>query len=158
MAPRSRKNFVSHFNVMVVGFSGVGKTSFVRTLLEALALEDTSSSSETAATKKRRDSFMSENSSVIVHEQLQGPIEKTLQPYTISREVEVEKKERIILTIIDTPGFGAEYLVDKQLHDITKYIEHQFDLTLAEVIYIKKICQTFDVSYQLYKKGIQSQT
>lgn len=138
MAPRSRKNFVSHFNVMVVGFSGVGKTSFVRTLLEALALEDTSSSSETAATKKRRDSFMSENSSVIVHEQLQGPIEKTLQPYTISREVEVEKKERIILTIIDTPGFGAEYLVDKQLHDITKYIEHQFDLTLAEESKVKR--------------------
>jgi cell division control protein 11 len=134
MAPRSRKNCVSHFNVMVVGFSGVGKTSFVRTLLETLALEETSLA-ETAATKKRRDSFMSENSAVIVHEQLQGPIEKTLQPYTISREVEVEKKERIVLTIIDTPGFGAEYLVDKQLHDITKYIEHQFDLTLAEVIY-----------------------
>lgn len=130
MTPRSRKNAVSNFNVMVVGFSGVGKTSFVRTLLETLLLEE---QVEDTPLKKRRDSFMSENSSVFVQEQqLQGPIEKTLTPYTISREIEVDR-ERVVLTIIDTPGFQQEYLVDKQLHDITKYIEHQFDLTLAEV-------------------------
>lgn len=136
MTPRSRKNAVSNFNVMVVGFSGVGKTSFVRTLLETLLLEE---QVEDTPSKKRRDSFMSENSSLYVHEeqQLQGPIEKTLTPYTISREIEVDR-ERIILTIIDTPGFQQEYLVDKQLHDITKYIEHQFDLTLAEVTNNKK--------------------
>jgi cell division control protein 11 len=136
MAPRSRKNLVSNFNVMVVGFSGVGKTSFVRTLLETLLLEEQQQEPETpiSATKKRRDSFMSENSSILVNqqEQLQGPIERTTQPYTISREIEVDK-ERLVLTIIDTPGFQQEYLVDKQLHDIIKYIEHQFDLTLAEV-------------------------
>lgn len=127
MPPRSRKNAVTHFNIMVVGFSGVGKTCFVRTLLETLAVE------EETPLKKRRDSFMSENSNVIMHEeQLQGPIEKTLTPYTISREIEVDR-ERLVLTVIDTPGFHQEYLVDKQLHDITKYIEHQFDLTLAEV-------------------------
>lgn len=136
MTPRSRKNAVSNFNVMVVGFSGVGKTSFVRTLLETLLLDE---QVEDTPSKKRRDSFMSENSSLFVHEeqQLQGPIEKTLTPYTISREIEVDK-ERLVLTIIDTPGFQQEYLVDKQLHDITKYIEHQFDLTLAEVFNKKK--------------------
>ncbi|KAI7885455.1 Septin-domain-containing protein [Mucor mucedo] len=136
MTPRSRKNAVSNFNVMVVGFSGVGKTSFVRTLLETLLLEE---QVEDTPSKKRRDSFMSENSSVYVHEeqQLQGPIEKTLTPYTISREIEVDR-ERIVLTIIDTPGFQQEYLVDKQLHDITKYIEHQFDLTLAEESKVKR--------------------
>jgi cell division control protein 11 len=134
MAPRSRKNVVSNFNVMVVGFSGVGKTSFVRTLLETLSLEE-EQIVEVSPTKKRRDSFMSENSSIMVMNEEQaakGPIEKTLQPYTISREIEVDK-ERLVLTIIDTPGFQQEYLVDKQLHDITKYIEHQFDLTLQEV-------------------------
>ncbi|KAI8638933.1 Septin-domain-containing protein [Parasitella parasitica] len=136
MGPRSRKNHVSHFNVMVVGFSGVGKTSFVRTLLETLSLDQANAAANT--NKKRRDSFMSENSSVVVQEQLQGPIERTTQPYTISREIEIEKKERIILTIIDTPGFGAEYLVDKQLYDITKYIEHQFDLTLQEESKVKR--------------------
>ncbi|KAI8090136.1 Septin-type guanine nucleotide-binding (G) domain-containing protein [Gilbertella persicaria] len=141
MAPRSRKNLVSNFNLMVVGFSGVGKTSFVRTLLETLQLEEVAqqeASPTTPTKKKRRDSFMSENSAIIVHEELQGPIEKTLQPYTISREIDVDKKERIVLTIIDTPGFSAEYLVDKQLHDIIKYIEHQFDLTLAEESKVKR--------------------
>ncbi|CAO0795239.1 unnamed protein product [Mucor circinelloides] len=137
MTPRSRKNQISHFNVMVVGFSGVGKTSFVRTLLETLSLDQANTIANNG-NKKRRDSFMSENSSILVQEQLQGPIERTTQPYTISREIEVEKKERIILTIIDTPGFGAEYLVDKQLHDITKYIEHQFDLTLQEESKVKR--------------------
>lgn len=123
---------------MVVGFSGVGKTSFVRTLLETLLLEEQQIDPDTPVSassgKKRRDSFMSENSSILVTEQqqLQGPIERTTQPYTISREIEVDK-ERLVLTIIDTPGFQQEYLVDKQLHDIIKYIEHQFDLTLAEV-------------------------
>ncbi|CEP11842.1 hypothetical protein [Parasitella parasitica] len=121
MASRSRKNQISHFNVMVVGFSGVD---------QANATANTN--------KKRRDSFMSENSSVLVQEQLQGPIERTTQPYTISREIEVDKKERIILTIIDTPGFSAEYLVDKQLYDVTKYIEHQFDLTLQEESKVKR--------------------
>lgn len=135
MAPRSRKNVVSHFNVMVVGFTGVGKTSFVRTLLETLLLEE--QVEETTTTKNRRDSFISEHSATLIHEeqQLQGPIEKTLQPYTISREIDIDR-ERIVVTIIDTPGFDQEYLVDKQLHDITKYIEHQFDLTLAEVLFI----------------------
>ncbi|GAA5805030.1 hypothetical protein HPULCUR_010543 [Helicostylum pulchrum] len=135
MPPRSRKNAVTQFNVMVVGFSGVGKTCFVRTLLETLSLEE---KTEDTPLKKRRDSFMSENSNIVVHEeQLQGPIEKTLTPYTISREIEVDK-ERLVLTIIDTPGFHQEYLVDKQLHDITKYIEHQFDLTLAEESKVKR--------------------
>lgn len=136
MAPRSRKNVVSHFNVMVVGFTGVGKTSFVRTLLETLLLEEKVEETTSPQSKSRRDSFISEHSAsnLIIHEeqQLQGPIEKTLQPYTISREIDIDK-ERIVVTIIDTPGFDQEYLVDKQLHDITKYIEHQFDLTLAEV-------------------------
>ncbi|KAI8972104.1 Septin-type guanine nucleotide-binding (G) domain-containing protein [Pilobolus umbonatus] len=135
MAPRSRKNVISQFNVMVVGFSGVGKTSFIRTLIEALKIEEVVTEKE--GKKKRRDSFMSENSAVFVQELPQGPIEKTLQPYTVSREVEIDK-ERMILTLIDTPGFQAEYLVDKQLHDIIKYIEHQFDLTLAEETKVKR--------------------
>lgn len=108
MAPRSRKNIVSNFNVMVVGYSGVGKTSFIKTLLESLSLQ---------------------------HDD--GPIEKTTQPYTITKEIQVDEKERILLTLIDTPGFNADFLVDKQLYDILRYIENQFDITLEEV------CQTF---------------
>ncbi|KAI9274247.1 Septin-type guanine nucleotide-binding (G) domain-containing protein [Sporodiniella umbellata] len=135
MAPRSRKHTASYFNVMVVGFAGVGKTSFVRTLIEALMLEEHERQQEKEYTKKRRDSVMSETS--FVNLEPEGPIEKTLQPYTVSREIIVDR-ERVLLTMIDTPGFQAEYLVDKQLHDIIKYVEHQFDLTLAEESKVKR--------------------
>ncbi|KAG1140084.1 hypothetical protein G6F37_009323 [Rhizopus arrhizus] len=90
---------------------------------------------EQEPTKKRRDSVMSETS--FVNMEPEGPIERTLKPYTVSREIEVDR-ERVLLTLIDTPGFQAEYLVDKQLHDIMKYIEHQFDLTLAEESKVKR--------------------
>ncbi|KAG0739354.1 hypothetical protein G6F57_011881 [Rhizopus arrhizus] len=110
MAPRSRKQAVSHFNVMVVGFSGAGKTSFIRTLIEALKLDEKQEEEQEQAqspitTKKRRDSVASETSFVNIEPE--GPIERTLQPYTVSREIEVDK-ERILLTLIDTPGFQAD--------------------------------------------------
>ncbi|KAI9485574.1 MAG: Septin-type guanine nucleotide-binding (G) domain-containing protein [Benjaminiella poitrasii] len=145
MSPRPRKNQLTCFNIMVVGFSGVGKTSFIRTLFETLSLDQQKEENETSLKKiKRRDSFMSENSSILQDQnQCQGPIEKTLQPYTISKEIvdmdaTNHKRERVMLTLIDTPGFSAEYLVDKQLYDIIKYIEHQFDLTLAEESKVKR--------------------
>lgn len=65
---------------------------------------------------------------------IQGPLERTLVPYTVSVDTEVDG-EKMVLTLIDTPGFQTDYTVDKQLHDILGYIEHQFDLTLAEVNY-----------------------
>ncbi|KAI8987625.1 Septin-domain-containing protein [Mycotypha africana] len=174
MVPRPRKSHVSNLNIMVVGFTGVGKTAFVRTLLETLSIEekrragndtsiianentvsekqqiDDNNSSNNKKSNSRRDSFISEHSSKsnnnigsqYYHDEhaLEGPIEKTLQPYTISREVEVvdKKENKVLLTLIDTPGFSAEYLVDRQLHDILKYIEHQFDLTLAEESKVKR--------------------
>lgn len=122
MTPRSRKPVISHFNVMVVGFSGVGKTSFVRTLLESLKLK---------MPKEKRETMIQPagNGQALIT----GPLERTLVPYTVSVEAEVDG-EKMVLTLIDTPGFQTEYIVDKQLHDILGYIEHQFDLTLAEVI------------------------
>ncbi|CAO3644155.1 unnamed protein product [Cunninghamella blakesleeana] len=126
MTPRSRKPVISHFNVMVVGFSGVGKTSFVRTLLESLKLK---------MPKEKRETMIQPagNGQALIT----GPLERTLVPYTVSVEAEVDG-EKMVLTLIDTPGFQTEYIVDKQLHDILGYIEHQFDLTLAEESKVKR--------------------
>ncbi|KAF7721505.1 hypothetical protein EC973_004554 [Apophysomyces ossiformis] len=132
MSPRSRKNALSQFNVMVVGFSGVGKTSFVRTLVEALKLE---------MSKERRDSFVKQHTEAQNH--LDGPLCKTLEPYTVTMDVDVSG-ERMSLTLIDTPGFQTDYLVDKQLHDILSYIEHQFDLALAEENKVKRNPKAID--------------
>ncbi|KAI8089778.1 Septin-domain-containing protein [Halteromyces radiatus] len=126
MTPRSRKPMISHFNVMVVGFSGVGKTSFVRTLLESLKMK---------MTKDKRETMFQPtgNGKALI----EGPLERTLVPYTVSVDAEVDG-EKMVLTLIDTPGFQTDYIVDKQLHDILGYIEHQFDLTLAEENKVKR--------------------
>ncbi|KAI8344205.1 Septin-domain-containing protein [Chlamydoabsidia padenii] len=128
MAPRSRKPAVSHFNVMVVGFSGVGKTSFARTILESLKLK---------MPKEKREAMFQSSSSGTGLSLIQGPLERTLVPYTVSVDIEVDG-EKMVLTLIDTPGFETDYTVDKQLHDILGYIEHQFDLTLAEENKVKR--------------------
>ncbi|KAI8060707.1 Septin-domain-containing protein [Gongronella butleri] len=126
MAPRSRKPLVAHFNVMVVGFAGVGKTSFVRTLLESLKM--------TMPKDKRATMFQSSGNGQAL---IEGPLERTLVPYTVSVDAEIDG-EKMVLTLIDTPGFQADYIIDKQLNDIIGYIEHQFDLTLAEESKVKR--------------------
>ncbi|CAO3597225.1 unnamed protein product [Absidia cylindrospora] len=128
MTPQSRKPIVSHFNVMVVGFSGVGKTSFVRTLLESLKLN---------LTKEKRDTMFQPSDGGNGQSLIQGPLERTLVPYTVSVDAQVDG-EKMVLTLVDTPGFQTDYTVDKQLHDIIGYIEHQFDLTLAEENKVKR--------------------
>ncbi|KAL0086059.1 Septin-type guanine nucleotide-binding (G) domain-containing protein [Phycomyces blakesleeanus] len=120
MAPRSRKNATSQFNVMVVGFAGVGKTAFIKTLLEALKLDSPK-----------------EKHTLFDPPVLQGPLTKTAAPYTVSVDLDIDG-EKVALTLIDTPGFQASFLADKQLHDILGYIEHQFDLTLAEESKVKR--------------------
>ncbi|KAI8141785.1 Septin-domain-containing protein [Fennellomyces sp. T-0311] len=125
MSPRSRRNALSYFNVMVVGFSGVGKTSFIKTLMAALKSE---------MSQDKRESFGSQPSDA---NELKGALTKTTKPYTVSAGIDVDG-EKVMLTVIDTPGFQSDYLIDKQLHDILGYIEHQFDLTLAEESKVKR--------------------
>ncbi|KAI7862311.1 Septin-type guanine nucleotide-binding (G) domain-containing protein [Spinellus fusiger] len=121
MAPRSRKHTTSNLNVMVVGFSGVGKTAFIKTLVEALKYEHPNSNW----------SAMEE------HPHLQGLLTKTTEPYTVSVDLELQG-EKVVLTLIDTPGFKETYLADQHLHDLVSYIEHQFDLTLEEESKVKR--------------------
>lgn len=94
---------------MVTGFSGVGKTAFVRTLCETL-------------TNLESDPIP----------ELTGPLSKTEKPYTVSLEFDYEG-DRIALTVIDTPGFQVNTPIEKGLLEITEYIENQFDLAIAEV-------------------------
>ncbi|ORZ23495.1 Septin-domain-containing protein [Absidia repens] len=151
MAPRSRKAILPHFNVMVVGFSGVGKTSFVRTLVESLKLTMTTekrdsmfqpsspmSPSSPLSPSSRGSNSVGDDLSLI-----QGPLERTLVPYTVSVDAQVDN-EKMVLTLIDTPGFQSNHYVDKQLHDILGYIEHQFDLTLAEENKVKRNTKAVD--------------
>ncbi|KAI9315851.1 Septin-domain-containing protein [Dichotomocladium elegans] len=128
MSPRSKRKAVSYFNVMVVGFSGVGKTSFIKTLMAALKNEMPIS---------KRESYSSQPGASAPEIEIDGPLKKTEAPYTVSAGIEVDG-DKVMLTLIDTPGFQGDYKIDKQLHDILGYVEHQFDLTLAEESKVKR--------------------
>lgn len=112
---RSRKDPVSYLNIMMVGRSGTGKTSFVRTFCERMKpniIHGTLRESKLMA--------------------LEDTLRATEELYSISMHIE-ENGERTVLTMIDTPGFVHGFEIDEQLHYLSKYIDHQYERTLVEV-------------------------
>lgn len=116
---RSRKDPVSYLNIMVVGATGLGKTAFIRTFCETLK-------NEVIQGSFRESKFMV----------LNEPLRATSELYTVSMQIQ-ESGRRTAMTLIDTPGFTPGAAIDYQLKYISKYIDYQFERTLAEVyIYI----------------------
>jgi len=101
---------------MVVGFAGLGKTSFLRTFCDTLNV------------KKAEQREVP---------QLRGPVEKTTKSYSMTFDIE-EEGEKISLTIVDTPGFTDDFSLDKQLYSVLNYLEDQFDYTLVEQTKVKR--------------------
>jgi septin 7 len=99
-----RKGF--NFNVMVVGESGLGKSTLVNTLF---------------------------NSSLYPPRERKGPsldiIPKTVSIQSISADIE-ESGVRLRLTVVDTPGFGDFVNNDESWRPIVDNIEQRFDAYL----------------------------
>ncbi|KAF2127582.1 Septin [Dothidotthia symphoricarpi CBS 119687] len=98
-----RKGF--NFNVMVVGESGLGKSTLVNTLF---------------------------NTSLYPPKERQPPsldISKTVSIQSISADIE-ENGVRLRLTVVDTPGFGDFINNDESWDPIVKNIEQRFDAYL----------------------------
>ncbi|KAJ2971391.1 hypothetical protein NQ176_g7713 [Zarea fungicola] len=99
-----RKGF--NFNVMVVGESGLGKSTLVNTLF---------------------------NTSLYPPKERKGPsldiIPKTVTIQSISADIE-EAGVRLRLTVVDTPGFGDFVNNDESWRPITDNIEQRFDAYL----------------------------
>ncbi|KAI6328963.1 hypothetical protein MCOR03_004631 [Pyricularia oryzae] len=99
-----RKGF--NFNVMVVGESGLGKSTLVNTLF---------------------------NTSLYPPKEQKGPsldiIPKTVTIQSISADIE-EAGVRLRLTVVDTPGFGDFVNNDESWRPITDNIEQRFDAYL----------------------------
>jgi cell division control protein 11 len=113
---RSRKDPVSYLNIMVVGTIGSGKTAFIRTFCETLKHDIIQGSYK-------------ESQPMVMNE----PLQPTRELYTVSMHIE-ERGQRTAVTLIDTPGFTSGFSVDHQIRYIAKYIDYQFERTLAEVI------------------------
>ncbi|OMH81683.1 Septin-like protein [Zancudomyces culisetae] len=102
------------FNVMLVGPSGLGRRTFLNTLCErAIVIPDDGENAETTKL----------------------PEAMKIQHYTVDIE---EDGMRILLNVIDTPGFGDSIDNSDNFKEIQDYLEYQFDEVLEEENRIKR--------------------
>ncbi|XP_060696500.1 neuronal-specific septin-3-like isoform X3 [Hemiscyllium ocellatum] len=101
------------FNVMVVGESGLGKSTLVNTLFKSKV-----------SRKSCTPNFMEK-------------IPRTVELQTISHVIE-EKGVKMNLTVIDTPGFGDQINNENCWEPIVKYINEQYEKYLREEININR--------------------
>ncbi|XP_068177236.1 septin 9b isoform X2 [Antennarius striatus] len=101
------------FNIMVVGQSGLGKSTLMNTL------------------------FKSKVSRKSVQPDPEERIPKTIDIKSISHDIE-EKGVRMKLTVIDTPGFGDQINNENCWQPIMKFINDQYEAYLQEEININR--------------------
>ncbi|KAJ8080542.1 hypothetical protein PM082_017375 [Marasmius tenuissimus] len=108
------------FNVMVVGGLGTGKTSLLRLILETADL----SPSATV------------NQKVAVERFLRGSPKTTQSIQTASIEICESRFDRVLLSVVDTPGLdyaeGRELRLERQVSTIMRYVDAQYADTMSE--------------------------
>ncbi|XP_007257178.2 septin 9b isoform X1 [Astyanax mexicanus] len=100
-------------NIMVVGQSGLGKSTLINTLFKS---------------KVSRRSVMPSD---------EERIPKTIEIKSVSHDIE-EKGVRMKLTVIDTPGFGDQINNENCWQPIMKFINEQYEQYLQEEINISR--------------------
>ena len=123
---RRRRRDPTPFNILVIGFLGSGKTSFIRFLKDSLGdskrIRNVSHTSNEEAAEQN------------VEEDLSQPPHKTggFERHYVEKEVD---GERVGLTIFDSEGFGPreQNIVDIQLTLLINFITGKFEETFAEV-------------------------
>lgn len=101
------------FNIMVVGQSGLGKSTLVNTLFK---------------------SKVSRKSCTPNYEE---KISKTVQLQSVSHIIE-EKGVKMKLTVIDTPGFGDQINNENCWEPIVKYVNEQYEKYLKEELNVNR--------------------
>lgn len=106
--------------IQVVGGRGTGKTSLLRLLL------DTSEISSNASEEQRAS----------LQHFLQCDLRQTQSINTACVEISESRYDKVLLTVIDTPGLdfseGKELSVERQVTSIIKYIDQQYADTMIE--------------------------
>ncbi|KAG5636183.1 hypothetical protein H0H81_008889 [Sphagnurus paluster] len=108
------------FNLMVVGGRGTGKTSLLRLLLDTADISPTATIDQRAAL----DRF------------LRGPSKTTQSIETACVEICESRFDRVLLSVIDTPGLdfleGKELKLERQVNSVIKYVDTLYADTLNE--------------------------
>lgn len=102
------------FNIMVVGQSGLGKSTLINTLFKS---------------KISRKSVQPPSA--------EERIPKTIEIKSITHDIE-EKGVRMKLTVIDTPGFGDHINNENCWQPIMKFIDDQYEKYLQEEVNINR--------------------
>ncbi|XBW37766.1 hypothetical protein QEN19_003347 [Hanseniaspora menglaensis] len=103
-----RKGF--QFNIMSVGYSGLGKSTFINTLFS---------------------SSLKNGGESLDHVEDESTILKTTEIKTKSFNLK-EGKVKLNVNLIDTPGFGDQINNSKQWEPIVKHIKEQYSLYLRK--------------------------
>uniref|UniRef100_A0A8C7JPJ5 Neuronal-specific septin-3 n=1 Tax=Oncorhynchus kisutch TaxID=8019 RepID=A0A8C7JPJ5_ONCKI len=101
------------FNIMVVGQSGLGKSTLVNTL------------------------FKSKVSRKSCSPNYEEKISKTVKLQSVSHVIE-EKGVKMKLTVIDTPGFGDQINNENCWEPIVSYVNEQYERYLKEELYVNR--------------------
>ncbi|KAK0464274.1 septin family protein [Desarmillaria tabescens] len=108
------------FNLMVVGGQGTGKTSLLRLLLETADISPAATVDQRAAV----DQF------------LRGAPKATQDIHTACVEICESRFDRMLLSVIDTPGLdfveGRELKLERQVSGVLKYVDAQYSDTMSE--------------------------
>ncbi|ODQ82797.1 hypothetical protein BABINDRAFT_29672 [Babjeviella inositovora NRRL Y-12698] len=115
--------------IMIVGESGTGKTTFVNSLLDQKILDHKYQSSDgdmTASAWER--TFLPQTA----HEEPGISITET------NVEIIDEDDSKLLLNIIDTPGFGENINNEVCTREVINYLKQQFDLVLAEETKVRR--------------------
>ncbi|KAG1055926.1 hypothetical protein G6F43_002142 [Rhizopus delemar] len=120
----SKKESITSFNIMIVGATGSGKTSFIRTFCEFLKQDIIQGTYKETGNKALKNSLQS-----------------TEEIYTTSMHIE-ENGKRTALTFIDTPGISSPVI--QQLQSLTSYIDSQYFRTLAEESKLQRDAKAVD--------------
>nr|GAT60217.1 septin family p-loop GTPase [Mycena chlorophos] len=108
------------FNLMVVGARRTGKTSLLRLLVETADVSPTATPDQRAAMQRF----------------LRGSPKATQAIETACLEITESRYDRVLFSVIDTPGLdfveGRELKLERQVNGIIKYIDAQYADTMSE--------------------------